>query len=369
MLHFFSDSAMNSILCNAVFRAVRRSHEEWGHVLRYEIMISNDTSNSVAIVGAGSIGTGWAIVFADSGFDVRICDSGPERLAAAESEIEARLSDLQAFGLLNRSVADTAARITYFGEMKRCIDGVAHVQECITESLEAKEQIFSELDGLASDEVVLASSSSFLPASSFSANLPGRSRILVVHPANPPFLLRIAEIVSAPFTDPAVAERTAGLLANANIASVSLNREIEGFAYNRLQGALLREAYCLVQDGIISAGDIDCLVRDALGLRWSVIGPFETADLNSRGGIGAHARRMGPAYARMGRERDRRDPWASEVVAEVTAARREALPISAWQNRVGQRDRALMAILGASRRDPALAIAMKTDGERPSNSD
>ena len=78
-----------------------------------------------------------------------------------------------------------------------------------------------------------------------------------------------------------------------------LGKEVEGFIFNRLQGALLREAYCLVRDGVASVEDIDRVVRDGLGLRWSVIGPFETVDLNIRGGIAQHALKMGPAYARI----------------------------------------------------------------------
>ena len=109
----------------------------------------------------------------------------------------------------------------------------------------------------------------------------------------------------APFTAAAVVARTERLLRDAGIEPVRVAREVEGFVFNRLQGAMLREAYALVRDGVATVADIDRLVRDGLGLRWSVVGPFETVDLNTRGGIAAHAERMGPAYARMGAERGR----------------------------------------------------------------
>ena len=114
--------------------------------------------------------------------------------------------------------------------------------------------------------------------------------------------------------------------------------------FNRLQGALLREAYCLVRDGVASVADIDAVVRSGLGPRWSVIGPFETVDLNTRGGIASHAEKMGPAYARMGAERGQNDPWTPELVAKVAAERREILPLEAWEARVMWRDRQLMAL-------------------------
>ena len=115
--------------------------------------------------------------------------------------------------------------------------------------------------------------------------------------------------------------------------------ELEGFVFNRLQGAMLREAYALVRDGVASVADIDRIVSDGLGRRWSVIGPFETVDLNVRGGIAAHAQRMGPAYARMGAERGDRSTWTDELVARVAAERRAVLPLDRWDARVEWRDR------------------------------
>ena len=122
-----------------------------------------------------------------------------------------------------------------------------------------------------------------------------------------------------------------------------VRREIEGFIFNRLQGAVLREAYCLVRDGVASVEDVDRVVRLGLGRRWAVIGPFETADLNTRGGIAAHAERLGPAYSRMGADRGQDDPWTPDLVAQVTAERRALLPIERWDERVAWRDRALIA--------------------------
>jgi L-gulonate 3-dehydrogenase len=100
--------------------------------------------------------------------------------------------------------------------------------------------------------------------------------------------------------------------------------------------------------------EIDQVVRDGLGLRWPVTGPFETADLNSRGGIAAHGATMGLAYARLGAERGEQDePWAApDLVARVTAERRAALALPGWAERVAWRDRALMALLRRRRRDP-----------------
>ena len=301
----------------------------------------------VAIVGAGSIGTGWAIVLATAGRPVCLYDTEPRRLTDSLVEVRGRLEDLESFGLLAEPPAAIHARVTAEPDLALAVAGADHVQECVPELLELKRDVFVALDALAPPHCPIASSSSFLTASLLAEELPGRARCLVVHPGNPPYLLRVAEVVPAPFTDPAILAATERLLRAAGILPVRVAREVEGFVFNRLQGAVLREAYCLVRDGVASVADIDRLVRDGLGLRWSVVGPFETVDLNSRGGIAAHATRMGPAYERMGAERGQHDPWTDELVAQVTAARRAELDLAEWGARVAWRDRALMALLQA----------------------
>ncbi len=167
----------------------------------------------------------------------------------------------------------------------------------------------------------------------------------MTHPGNPPFLIRVVEIVPAPFTDAGTVQAATALLQSCGMEPVLVRKEVEGFVFNRLQGALLREAYCLVRDGVVSVEDVDQIVRDGLGLRWSVIGPFETADLNTQGGIAAHAEKMGPSYARMGAERGQHDPWTPDLVAKVTAERRARLPLERWAERVAWRDRRLMSLV------------------------
>lgn len=303
----------------------------------------------VAIIGAGSIGCGMAIVLARAGHAVRLYDVAPAALAVAEAGIAASLADLEAFGLLDEPAETIAGRIEATTELADALAGAVFVQECAPEVLEAKTTLFAALDSLASPDAVLASSSSAIPISAVADGLAGRQRCLVAHPANPPFLLPVIELVPAPFTAAATVERAATLFAAAGMVPVRLEREVEGFLFNRLQGAVLREAYCLVRDGVASVEAIDKVMRAGLGRRWAVIGPFETADLNVRGGIAAHAARMGPAYARLGAERGQDDPWTPELMAQVAAERRALLPLEAWAARVAWRDRTLMALEAARR--------------------
>ena len=166
------------------------------------------SSSAIAIVGAGSIGVGWAVVFAAAGRPVRLFDPAAERLRAAPGEIAARIEDLHACGLCPERAADVLARITAVADLPQAVAESIHIQECAPEQLELKRRLFAELDALAPPGCPIASSSSFMPASRLAADLPGRARCLVVHPGNPPFLLRVAEVVPAPFTAPETVERT-----------------------------------------------------------------------------------------------------------------------------------------------------------------
>ena len=302
-------------------------------------------ASPIAIIGGGSIGAAFAIVFARAGWRVRLHEPDADRRAAIPAVLRARLADLDGYGLLGEAPDKIAGRVSLTADLAAAVAGVFFVVECAPEKLDLKQRLFGELDRLAPPDAVLASASSAITASAVAASLPGRHRVLVAHPGNPPFLIPIVELVPAPFTDAKSVEVASSLLRSVGMEPITVRKEVEGFVFNRLQGALLREAYCLVRDGVVSVEEVDRVVRDGLGLRWSIIGPFETADLNTRGGIASHAEKMGPAYARMGAERGQHDPWTPDLVAKVTAERRKLLLLERWEERVAWRDRRLMALI------------------------
>lgn len=298
-----------------------------------------------AVIGGGTIGRSFALLFAAAGHPVSIYDPERRQRATANAALRHTLADLEHFNLIQDSPAAILRRVRFAESLKEAVDAAAFIQECAPEHEDIKRRIFVELDSHAPPQAIIASASSAMPASRFASGLGVSARCLIAHPANPPFLLRVIEIVPAPFTAAASVHKARAFFSNVGLRPILVHSEIEGFVFNRLQGAVLREAYCLVRDGVASVEDIDCLMRDALGLRWSVLGPFETVDLNTVGGVEEHARRMGPAYARMGAERGQHDPWTPEVVAKVAAARRQALPLDNWEERVAWRDRQLMRLV------------------------
>ncbi len=202
------------------------------------------------------------------------------------------------------NAAGVRSRIVLEPELRRALHGTVHIQENAPETLETKRRVFAQLDAAAPPDAIIASSSSALLPSAFVAELPGRRRCLVAHPLNPPHLVPAVEIVPAPDTDPEVVARCAALMRRIGQSPIVLTREIEGFVMNRLQGALLEEAFRLIDAGIVSASDLDVALKDGLGLRWSFMGPVETIDLNAPGGVSDFVGRYGecvPFHRRHGR--------------------------------------------------------------------
>jgi L-gulonate 3-dehydrogenase len=306
----------------------------------------------VAIAGGGSIGVAWTLVFARGRRKVAVFDPDPGRRSAAVAELRQRLGALAAAGLLDEEAPTIARRVEVHDDLVACLATACYVQECAPEKAEVKRALFEQLGQYAPGDAVLASSSSALPVSEIAGELACRSRCLVAHPGNPPYLLPVVELVPAPFTDPSAVDLADALLSSVGMSPVRVRREVEGFVFNRLQGAVLREAYCLVRDGVATPEDIDRVMRDGPGRRWCILGPFEVAELNTRGGVDAHARLMGPAYARMGTERGQSDPWTEEMVAEVSRSVQERFPRQAWDDNVDWRDRALMALEACRRANP-----------------
>lgn len=303
------------------------------------------SSKPVTIVGAGSIGTAFAVVHASAGHNVGVFDVSEARRIAVPGQVNDIAADLVAFGLLDSTESDLAARVQVVTSLEEAVKDAGFVHECGPENLDIKRELFAAIAAAAPADAVIASASSAITASEIAGDLPGRERCLVAHPGNPPYLLRTVEIVPAPFTSAQAVDDARSLLEQSGMTPVLVRKELKGFVFNRLQGALLREAYCLVRDGVATVEDIDKLVRDGLGLRWSVVGPFEAVDLNTRGGIGRHAKLLGPAYEAMGAERGQHDPWTDDLVEQVESERRRLLPLDRWEERVRWRNRRLMAAL------------------------
>lgn len=252
---------------------------------------------TAGIVGAGLIGRSWAHVFARAGWQVRVWDPVGAQREAAHGQIAHSLHELQAHGLVQDAGA-AAARVQVVATLAQAVEAADYVQECGPELLETKRSTFAALDAAAPAHCVLASSTSAIVASQFTDTLAGRARCIVAHPVNPPHLVPVVELCGAPWTSPATRARAREVMTQIGQVPIEVKREIDGFVLNRLQVALLTEAFRLVQDGVVSPQDLDKTIRDGLGLRWAFMGPFETIELNAPGGIADYCERYVPWFRR-----------------------------------------------------------------------
>ena len=221
----------------------------------------------VAVIGAGTMGPGIARILAEGGAAVRLTARRESSLEAARE----RLGDAQV--LLTTSLEDAAV-------------GVHLVVETIAEDVEAKKEVLARAEELAAPDALITTNTSSLRLEPLAGALQRPERFAGLHFLNPPKLVEAVEIVGAETTSPETLETLAGWMAAVGKAPIVVRRDTPGFVINRLQYALLREAYALVDAGVCSFADVDRAVTHGLGARWAAIGPFETMDL---AGLDVHA--------------------------------------------------------------------------------
>jgi L-gulonate 3-dehydrogenase len=306
--------------------------------------------DKIAIVGCGLVGSSWALVFARAGLRVSVYDPVPAAVDAALDYVQTSAKVLRDFGLLpDQTVHQIAALVTPAASIAEVMRGASYVQESAPESRELKSELYKNLGMLADQNTVLASSTSALPASSFTGDINARERVIVAHPINPPHLVPLVEIVPSPWTSPDVVRRTEALMRRVGQTPIMLNREIDGFVANRLQSAVLAEAFRLVADGICSVKEIDAAITDGLGLRWFFLGPFATIDLNAKGGVADYCSKLGPMYYRLAKSQaDPRD-WNKDLVAKVESQCREVTRADRLEARKEWRDVCLSEFVKAKR--------------------
>jgi 3-hydroxyacyl-CoA dehydrogenase len=291
------------------------------------------------------IGRAWAVCFARAGMSVAIWSRNDQSSIAAKRFVKESLALLETEGLLGEcAAADIPDRIEIHRSLDSAVKDAEYVQENLPEDLATKRAIFTELDDLCGPDTIIASSASALLASEFTKSLAGRDRCLVVHPVNPPYLIPATEIVPAPWTAKSVVEKACRILSQAGQVPVVLAKEIDGFVVNRLQAALLNEAFRLVGEGYAEVADIDTAIKHGLALRWSFMGPFETIDLNAPEGVRDYVGRYFELYRNLLSQMEHMAEWRGEVLNQIEAARRKILPVDELATRQAWRDRRLMAL-------------------------
>lgn len=243
-------------------------------------------ASRAVIIGGGTMGADVAIVLARGGAHVVVVEPSAERRTALPLHIQ---HNLNAIGLPAR--ASLVSSVAAIDEVQWT--GVSLVVECIPERLDIKQQLFTQLERLAERDTVLTSNSSSFPISAIANGLSTADRMLGLHFFMPAHLVPLVEVVLGPDTDHSLAQDLCELMRGCGSVPVLVRKDKPGFLANRMQHALAREAFALIDEGVATPEDIDAAVRFGFGFRFLAAGPVMQRD---HAGIDVHCAAAATMY-------------------------------------------------------------------------
>jgi 3-hydroxyacyl-CoA dehydrogenase len=224
----------------------------------------------VAIIGTGVIGASWAAQFLAKGLDVVATDVAPDAETSLRHFVKAAWPALERLGL---APGASQSRLSFSSDLPTALAGADLVQENGPERIDFKKKLYRQLDELLPADVIVASSSSGLTMSEIQSDCHLHpERCVIGHPFNPPHLIPLVEIVGGAKTSEETIRRATEFYRSIGKQTVRLNKEIPGHVANRLQAALAREVYYLVDEGVVSVADVDTALAWGPGLRWGIMG-------------------------------------------------------------------------------------------------
>ena len=231
------------------------------------------STRTVAIIGGGVIGGGWAARFLLNGWNVRVYDPAPDATRKIDEVLNNARASLP-------KLADTAmpaeGELSFVGDIKSAVEDAEWIQESVPERIEIKHSVFKEIQQFASETAVLGSSTSGYMPTVLQENATHPGQILVAHPFNPVYLLPLVEVVAGQETDPVIVERACELLTGLGMKPLKVRKEIDAHIADRFLEAVWREGLWMIKDGIATTEEIDDAIRFGFGLRWGQMGLFET---------------------------------------------------------------------------------------------
>lgn len=303
--------------------------------------------NRAVVIGGGAIGASWAALFAAKGLQVMVNDPRPDSASDVKAFVERATPSLKKLGYTVKGLND---RIAFEPDLAKAVKDAEVVQESGPERLPIKQAIWQSVEKAAGPDALFLSSTAGIPSGRIATAMRDRTRLLVGHPFHPPHLLPLVEVVPNPKTNKKWVDLAAEFYRAMDRVPVVEPKEIQGFVGNRLQTALFREAVWLVQQGYICEHDLDTVVRNALGIRWAVAGPFLSFSLGADGGLGSFLDHFGSNLVRQWA--DLQTPELTpETVERLTKQSRQVLAGRSVGDLVRTRDEYTLAVLGALRGD------------------
>ena len=235
----------------------------------------------ITVIGAGSMGHGIGQEFAVAGYTVLLHDTAREKLQQAIQRIELNLLELSEWNILRADeIGPTMDRIQTTTILEEAAEDADIVVEAVFEDLQLKRRIFRDLDSICPQRTILASNTSALMPSALASATKRPDRVLVTHFYNPPYLMPLVEVARGKLTSDETVNTVYELLKKMRKSPVILQKEILGFIATRLQIALFREAFTIVERGVATPQDVDMAVKSSFGRRLAVAGPFEMCEYN-----------------------------------------------------------------------------------------
>ncbi len=283
---------------------------------------------TIACVGAGNVGSAWALVFAKAGHEVKLFDQEKSSLTTRWlPQVADTLAQLRREQMLDEDPEQVLNRIHIADTLADAVSDAVYVQESVREDLQIKRQVCSDIAQFAGDHCLLGSSTSALPGSQFLGHIHRPQRALIAHPVNPPSLIPLVELCASPWTTAEALQQTEELMTALGMKPIIVRKEIDGFILNRLQYTLVAEAMHLVAEGYCSPEDIDRVMTDGLALRWASIGPFEVAHLNASEGFEGFVSQLGPMMKAMGKSAQTDYDWGQQEVDSIHQAMVKKTPV------------------------------------------
>jgi 3-hydroxybutyryl-CoA dehydrogenase len=234
----------------------------------------------IAVIGAGMMGHGLAQVFAARGHEVALADVSDEILARAVENVRANLRLLSDNGIgTKEEIEPVISRINTVKNIEEAVSGADFVIEAVSENLELKQNIFREIETYCKPDTILASNTSIISITEIADKTKRKEHVVGTHFWFPPYLIPLVEVVKGRKTSVEVMDFTYGLMKRVGKHPIKCLKDVPGFVANRLQHALWREAISIVENGIANAATVDEAIKHSFGIRLSVLGPLENADM------------------------------------------------------------------------------------------
>lgn len=250
--------------------------------------------DTVAILGAGTIGASWSALFAAAGYKLRVYDPSENAEQYVTDYIDNAWAALRELGLTR---VDAPIAISFHETPEEAVIGAGFVQESVPERLEIKHDIYQRIEPALGADTVVATSASGLLVKDMQAGFKNPSRFVLGHPFNPPHLIPLVELLGNEKTSEDALDVAKVFYEACGKVTIRVHKEVPGHVANRLQAALWREAINLVVEGVASVEDVDKAVYAGPGLRWSVMGPHMLFSLGSGGhGLGMFCERYRDSF-------------------------------------------------------------------------